>query len=270
MKTNVYSLDGKILKQASLPAFFSTPYRDDLIKRAVLSEESKEYQPKGAYRWAGLNTSAKYRGRKEMFGAIKNKGIPHLPHEVLPKGQYGKVKRVPHAVKGRRAHPPKPQKIIIEEMNKREYLLALWSALAATTDKEIVSARCGNGVVSSQLPVPFVVDNSFEKLSRTKTVLDVFDSLKLSFLVEKSREKRKSVSGVRCRSVRTKTPKGALFVVGDDCSALKAGRNIPGVDMVKASQLKVKLLAPGTHAGRVTVYTENALAKIEELYSKVN
>lgn len=262
MKANVYSLDGKILKQAELPALFSTPHRDDLIKRAVLSEESKTYQPKGSYRWAGLNTSAKYRGRKEMFGAVKNKGIPHLPHEVLPKGQLGKVKRVPHSVKGRRAHPPKTSEIIIEEMNQREYLLALWSAIGSTTDKALVSKRCGFDVSA-----PYVLDNSFEKLVKTKNVLDVFNSLKLSSLVEKSKNKRKAISGVRHRSVRTKAPRGPLVVVGDGCTALKAGRNIPGVSVVKASELKVRLLAPGTHAGRLTLYTENALAKINELYS---
>lgn len=264
IKTNIYSIDGKVLKQVSLPEFFSTPHRDDLIKRAVLSEESREYQPKGSYRWAGLNTSAKYRGRKEQFGAVKNKGIPHLPHEVLPKGQLGKVKRVPHAVKGRRAHPPKTSEILVEEMNNKEYLLALWSALGSTTDKELVSKRMNFSVPAA----PFVVENSFEKLDKTKNVLSVIESLRLSSSVEKSKEKRKPVSGVRHRSVRTKTPKGPLFVVGDGCNALKAGRNIPGVDVVKASDLKVKLLAPGTHAGRLTIYTENALAKINELYAK--
>jgi large subunit ribosomal protein L4e len=263
MKANVYSLDGKAGKAIELPALFSTPHRDDLIKRAVLSEESRGYQPKGSYRWAGLNTSAKYRGRKEMYGAVKNKGIPHLPHEVQPKGQFGKVKRVPHAVKGRRAHPPKVSEIIIEEINHKEYRLALWSALASSVDKVLVSKRMGGDYAA-----PYVVDNAFEKLDKTKSVLDVISALKLEALVTKSKNKSKAVSGVRHRSVRSKTPKGALFVVGDECKALKAGRNIPGVDVVKASDLKVKLLAPGTHAGRLTVYTEGAVAKIGELYGK--
>src|SRR3989338_4121824 len=159
MKANLYSLDGKILKEISLPQFFSEAVRDDLIKRAVLSDESREYQPKGAYRWAGLETSAKYRGRKEMYGAVKNKGIPHLPHEVQPKGQFGKVKRVPHAVKGRRAHPPKPETKLIEEVNKKEYKKALMSALAATAQKSVVTARYKKLSLASY---PFVLDNSFE------------------------------------------------------------------------------------------------------------
>jgi large subunit ribosomal protein L4e len=264
MKANVFSLDGKTSKEVELPKAFSYEYREDLIKRAVLSEESKMYQPKGAYRLAGLETSAKYRGRKEQFGAVKNKGIPHLPHEVLPKGQLGKVKRVPHSVKGRRAHPPKPQKNLVERMNEKEYVLAMCSALSSTANKMLVSKRSGMDVLSA----PFVVDNSFEKLNKTKKVIELLNSLKLASLIEKSKEKRKAVSGVRHRSVRTKTPKGALFVVGDDCIALKAGRNIPGVDVVKAKDLKVRHLAPGTHAGRIAIYTESALAKINELYKR--
>jgi large subunit ribosomal protein L4e len=231
----------------------------------VLSEESREYQPKGSYRWAGLNTSAKYRGRKEMFGAVKNKGIPHLPHEVLPKGQLGKVKRVPHAVKGRRAHPPKAQKKIIEEINKKEYRLALRSALACTTDKAMVEKR-HNAVFEA---VPFVLENSFEKIAKTKEMLKFLDLLKLMSLLDKSKNRRKAVSGVRHRSTRTKTPRGALIVVGEECGALKSARNIPGVNVVKASDLKVKLLAPGTHAGRIVLYTESAIKKIDELYSGV-
>src|SRR3989338_2177503 len=141
MKAEIYSLDGKHVRDVQLPAQFQYPYRDDLIKRAVLSEESRTFQPKGSYPLAGLETSARYKGRKEDFGAVKNKGIPHLPHEVLPGGQLGKVKRVPHAVKGRRAHPPKPEKKLVELINKKEYLKALASALAASAAVAIVSQR---------------------------------------------------------------------------------------------------------------------------------
>lgn len=230
MKTNIYSLDGKVLKELSLPHLFSEPVRDDLIKRAVLSDESKTYQPKGAYRWAGLETSAKYRGRKEMFGAVKNKGIPHLPHEVLPGGQLGKVKRVPHSVKGRRAHPPKPEKILVEEMNKREYLKALKSALAASSSR-------------------IILDNSFESLKKTREVVAVFDSLKLSASI--SHAKRNGA-------------KGPLVVFASSVPALKAARNISGVDAVTTSELKVRHLAPGCKAGRTTIFTENSLDALEK------
>jgi len=243
MKATVYSIDGKVLKQIDLPAIFDSPGRDDLIKRAVLSEESRLYQPKGSYKFAGLETSARYRGRKEDYGAVKNKGIAHLPHEVLPKGQLGKVKRVPQAVKGRRAHPPKPEKILIERINKKEYARALIAALAMTADRAVVVSRCHSDIGVS---LPVVLDNSFEKLAKTKDVAAVLAALKLDRFVERSKK------------YGTLSP----LVVVKEGSVLKAARNIPGVDAVSAEELKVRHLAPGTHAGRITLFSENAIVML--------
>lgn len=244
MKIDVYSLDGKVAKHALLPAAFATPVRADLIKRAVLSEESRLYQPKGAYRWAGLETSARYKGRKEDFGAVKNKGIPHLPHEVLPGGQLGKVKRVPHAFKGRRAHPPKPSKILIEKMNRKEYAKALASALAAVAQTSLVSARHKIEVPHA----PFIIEDSIENLHKTKDVLQLISHLRLLSVLERS---------------KSRGSKSILFVVSDS-SKLRGARNLPGADVVSVSGLQVRHLAPGTLPGRLTVFSEKALHAIKE------
>jgi len=248
MKATVYSIEGKVLKQIDLPRAFEAKAREDLIKRAVLSEESKLYQPKGSFKFAGLETSARYRGRKEDFGAVKNKGIPHLPHEVLPKGQLGKVKRVPHSVKGRRAHPPKPEKIIVERMNKKEYRKALIAALAMSADRSIVAARCHEDIGVS---IPIVLEDAFEKLSKTRDVAAVFESLKLGRFLDKARK------------TGTKSP---LLVVRGG-TILKAARNLPGVDVVTAEKLQVRHLAPGTHAGRITLFSESAIGELGERLS---
>jgi len=247
MKATVYSIEGKALRQIDLPHVFESPHRDDLVKRAVLSEESKLYQPKGNYKFAGLETSARYRGRKEDFGTVKNKGIPHLPHEVLPKGQLGKVKRVPHAVKGRRAHPPKPQKIIVEFMNKKEYLRALASALSFSADRAAVCARSHSDIGVS---LPIIMDNSFEKLVKTKDVEKVFEALNLGKLLDKSAK-----TGV----------KSALIVVAQG-SVLKAAANLPGIEVVTAKELEVRHLAPGTHPGRLTLFSENAIPELAKRF----
>lgn len=245
MKATVYSVDGKALKQIDLPKVFGYSHRQDLVKRAVLSEETMEYQPKGSYRFAGLETSARYRGRKEDFGAVKNKGIPHLPHEVLPKGQLGKVKRVPHAVKGRRAHPPKSQTNYVEMINKKEHVRALASALAFCADRETVCSREHDEIGVS---LPIVLEDGFEKLLKTADVAKVFASLNLMKFVEASRK-----NGTR----------SALIVVSDKAGT-KAGANLAGVDVVRVKDLKVRHLAPGTHPGRLTLFSEGALKDIEK------
>jgi large subunit ribosomal protein L4e len=83
--------------------------------------------------------------------------------------------------------------------------------------------------------------------------------------LERARGSRKSRSGTRSRKAGTRTAKSLLLVVGGG-HILKSGRNIPGVDVVQAEKLRVKDLAPGTHPGRLTLYTENALKKISEVY----
>ncbi len=249
MKATVYSIEGKALKEIDLPSQFEAEMRDDLVKRAVLSEESRIYQPQGNYVWAGLETSARYRGRKEDYGAVKNKGIPHLPHEVQPKGQYGKVKRVPHAVKGRRAHPPKVEKKIIERINKKEYMRALESALAFVADKKVVCGRANSEVAS----VPIIMDNSFEKFKKAKEIVKVLELLHLMKFVEKSKRNG------------TKAP---LVVVSRDSDVLNAAANLSGVDVVTAQTLQVRHLAPGTHPGRLTLFTEGALGEINARFTE--
>ena len=245
MKASIYSLEGKVMKDIELPKVFDSQPRADLVKRAVLSDETKLRQPKGNYRFAGFETSARYRGRKEDYGAVKNKGIPHLPHEVRPKGQFGKVKRVPLAVKGHRAHPPKPEKKIIEEMNKKEYAKALQSALAMTAAREIVSKRTKSKVTVS---LPIIVEGKFEDLTKAKEAAAVFSSLNLGEYIE------------NCKCNGTKGP---LVVVSKPS---KAAENLPGVDVITVEQLKVRHLAPGTHAGRLTIYTERAIEKIAQAF----
>lgn len=247
MKATIYSVEGKALKQIDLPAVFESPRRDDLVKRAVLSEESEGYQPQGSYKYAGLETSARYRGRKDDFGTVKNKGIPHVPHEVLPNGQIGKVKRIPYSVKGRRAHPPKTSKKIVEYINKKEHAKALASALAFSADRQTVCARMNAEI---GLALPIVLEQGFEKLAKTKDVAKLFDALNLTAYLKKAK--------------RNGT-KSALIVVSDSGSA-KAGMNLPGVDVVRAKDLKVKDLAPGTHPGRLTLYCESALPQIAKRF----
>lgn len=41
-----------------------------------------------------------------------------------------------------------------------------------------------------------------------------------------------------------------------------------GVDVIEAKNLNVQLLAPGTDAGRLTVWSESALKIMDQFYSK--
>ncbi len=259
----IYSSDGKKMSDIQLPAVFSEPLRVDLIKRASISDQTKQYQPKGNDVWAGMKTSAKYRGRKDDYGSLKNQGGAMLPREVQPKGKHGKVRRIPSSVKGRRAHPPKAEKIIVEQINKKEYQKALHSAISATADTKLVIARGHR--VSEKMQFPIILDNSAISIQKTSEAKKMFETIGLSDDMKRACNAKRR-SGVGSRRPKMKYPRSALLVVSDvqKSNLAKATRNLAGFDVVSASKLRVIDLAPGTFAGRLTAYTKDALEQISK------
>jgi large subunit ribosomal protein L4e len=63
------------------------------------------------------------------------------------------------------------------------------------------------------------------------------------------------------RGRRFKQRKSLLIVTAGN--PLRAARNLSGVDVVTVDQLNVEHLAPGMLAGRLTVWTESALVRLE-------
>jgi large subunit ribosomal protein L4e len=66
------------------------------------------------------------------------------------------------------------------------------------------------------------------------------------------------------RGRKMKTPKSLLIVVGEDKGIISAARNLPGVDVVEVQGLNAELLAPGTHAGRLVVWSMSAIERLEQ------
>jgi ribosomal protein L4 len=63
---------------------------------------------------------------------------------------------------------------------------------------------------------------------------------------------------------------GTGFVVGEDKGVINAGRNIPGVDVCTAKAITVSKLAPGGVPGRITLWSESALKKIDSEVQKLS
>ncbi len=57
-----------------------------------------------------------------------------------------------------------------------------------------------------------------------------------------------------------------MLVVSKNNGILKAAKNIAGIDVCDVSNINVELLAPGTQAGRLTVFDESSIKKLGELY----
>ncbi len=262
MKAQVLSIAGEKVEEVDIPPQFNVEVREDLIVRAVRSELSKTYQPKSPYRWAGMETSADYIGNKDAYRTMKNRGHAMLPHEKLPKGRYGRVRRIPFAVTGRRAHPPKVEKVVEEKINKKEYAKALWSGLAATISKHAVKDRTG-----AEYNVPYIIVDDLESISKTKDVIKLLQNLNLLDDVKKSVASKKRITGVRRKRLGRayRVRKSVLFIVSKDCNILKSASSIPGVDVVEVGKIKVRDIAPGGKAGRLVVWSKSAFIKMGEL-----
>ena len=245
--TKVYSKDGEDSGETELPGVFDTTYRSDLIRRAFHASQANEKQPYGADEYAGLRTSAESRG--------SGQGIAHI---ARIKGG-NRAARAPQAVGGRPAHPPKAEKKVGEGINVKERKKAIRSAVAATTDPELVAER---GHEFGEVELPVVVDSGFEDLVKTREVVEALEEIGIHRDVERADEGRSIRSGRgKTRGRKYKQPRSVLFVATEE---LKAARNLAGVDVVRATDLGVKHLAPGGNPGRLTVWTESALEVLEE------
>lgn len=261
----IISINGEVAKEIQLPEVFNEEFRPDLIQRAFLAKKSSKYQPKGVDPEAGFRTTAEYVGRRGGGRVTICRGISRLPRIKIGKYGWGEVRRVPQARKGHAAHAPTSEKILKENINKKENKKAIRSAIAATANKEIVLKRY-KSIKNLNLELPIIIENSLEDLKKAKDLEKIFEKLGLTPLLERSR-KRKIVGGkAKMRGRKYKEKKGALIVVSKKCDALKTARNLPGVDVCLAKDLNCVLLAPGGHPGRITIYTEGALDEIERVF----
>nr|WP_319376846.1 50S ribosomal protein L4 [uncultured Methanoregula sp.] len=246
MKAQVKSLDGGVTKSIDLPEMFSEEYRPDLIKKAVMALQSTRRQPHGSYPFAGICSSA--------VGWGSGRGSSHVPR--LKNGS--RAAKVPQAKGGREAHPPKVEKVLIKEINQKEKQKAFRSAVAASVNEELIKGR-GHLYEGA---VPVILEDKFEAISLTKDVITALTTAGVYNDIERAKESKKVRAGRgKMRGRRFKQRKSLLIVTAE--KPLLAARNLSGVDVVTVDQLNVEHLAPGMQAGRLTVWTESALVRLE-------
>jgi large subunit ribosomal protein L4e len=257
-KIKVYSLEGEVVEEIELPEIFMEVFRPDLIKRAVISSQTARIQAWGTDPKAGKRTTAK------SFGSGRGAAmVPRVKGSRHPAGS--KAAFIPQATGGRKAHPPKTERIIHEKINRKERRLAIRSAVAATANREMVENR-GHRIANID-QIPFVVGDELEAIKRTKDTREIFEKLGLMDDVTRAKTGRTIRAGRgKMRGRKYKTPKGPLVVVGEDKGISLGARNHAGVDVVVVNNLNAELLAPGTHPGRLTIYTKSAVEKLGELF----
>ena len=110
--------------------------------------------------------------------------------------------------------------------------------------------------------VPIIIENKFEDLSKTKDILLVMKNIGLNMELErlKTRKVRPGKGKNRGRKYRIK--KGPLIVLSNKCKLEKAASNLQGIDIINIKNLNAELLAPGTNAGRLVIWTQNSIERL--------
>ena len=261
----VYDIDVELGKKVSLPDSFSSEIRSDLVKLAVASARANRRQAYGSNPHVGK--------RKPMSGMKhsvewwgKGRGVSRIMRRT---GQRRGAQN-PHTLGGRRAHGPKVEKDWSRKLNRNERRLARNSALAATTNIEMVSGR-GHRFAEEISSLPIVLGDysengekidieAFNLNGGTRKVNAIFEALGLGDDLRRARDGRKIRAGKATMRGRVhKTPKSVLLVVASKDGLAKAARNLPGVDVVAAKDLSAEHLAPGGDLGRLTVFTKAAV-----------
>lgn len=260
LRVPVINLEGEKVKEIDLPEIFSLPYRADIVNRVFWAVFTHKLQPKGVDPEAGERTSAESWGVGHGVARVARVKGSNYPRA-------GQAAGIAGVVKGRQAHPPRAEKVIKKKVNKKERRLAIAVAIAATAMPEIVKQR-GHRLPDG-LTLPVVVVDEIERIKKTKELMEFLKKLKLEEELERvsSRSLRSGTS--RRRGRKKKIGKGPLIVVSKDEGIVKAGRNIPGVDVVRVDKLNILDLAPGGHGGRLTIWSESAINKIPQTIKEV-
>jgi len=246
---NIYGLDGAVIETIGLPPVFSTPFRPDLIRRAVVAAQANRRQRYGPATTSGMRHAVSTWG--------KGRGVARV--QRIKAGR--KAAQSPNNVGGRRAHPPRPEHHFTKMINVKERRLATASALAATAVQSTVKAR--GHLFKEDLTLPVVVVDAVEELNRTKDIYNALGSLGLDMDLKRASEGKHIRAGRgKMRGRRFRQPKSILIVASEGSALLSGARNLPGVNTISPKNLNTELLAPGGDPGRLVLFSKKAFTAL--------
>jgi len=262
MKVPVYDLKGKAKVPITVAKAFKTPVRKDLIERAFLAERSCERQPYGSDPLAGHRTSAHYHGKRHYRYTMMNREMARMKR-IHNQGFLAYTARfVPQAIKGRRAHPPKVEKVWKTKINKKERARAILSAISASANTDIVAER--GHVLADVKHTPLVIDDGIESVSKTNELAKTLLLFGLEKEMERVKEKKVKAGKAKRRGRKNKRKTGPLLIIKEDRGVGKAVSNIPGFETATLKELSLTLLAPGGQPGRLCIWSKSAVEEFDK------
>jgi large subunit ribosomal protein L4e len=244
-----------------LPVQFQERVRPDIIKRADLSIKSKKRQSYGADPRAGLKHVTRLIKRNNAFRTQKGRGFSRTPKKaMLSRGSQFMWEggEAPNTRGGRRAHAPTAEKDFSENINDNERRKAIRSAIAASADADEVQK---NHHYEGDVPL---VESDLESFERTSELKEHLEDLGLEEELERCGVRKVRAGRGTSRGRKYRTRQGPLLVVAEDDGIFDAASNIPGVEVSLVENLNAELLSHGGRPGRLCVYSESALEKLDE------
>lgn len=263
MKIPIYDTKKTEVAKKDMPLCFQGFVRSDVVKKAVLAIRANNRQAYGADPEAGMKQISRVSRRRRDYQTSYGHGISRVPRKVLNRRGtrfYWVGAIAAGTVGGKAAHPPKAEKNWTQKINKKENRLAIKAALAATMHKDLVIEQ------GHVLPehYPFLVETKIEEMAKTQDVLAVLLKLGFGAELERASAKKLRAGRARLRGRKYKKAKGPLIVVSGKCKLQKAAENIPGVEVVSVKNLNALILAPSAKPGRLALFTDAAIEKINK------
>lgn len=258
MESKIFDLSGKEIDKVELPPVFNLPYRPEVIKRAFVNMDTHHHQKQGRYPAAGEIVSAESRNTGlgiARLARAKGEGFSRA----------GQAAGVGGVRKGRLTHPPESWKVIYKKINKKERMLALYSAISCTTQGELIAKR--GHIIEGISSFPIIVSNDLEEINKTKSLLRLLEAVGLGKDIQRVERAVKKRSGKAKRRGRpSRIGKSVLIVVGkDECELLKLDNSLPGVSIKSVKNLSILDLAPGARPIRLTLFSKASLDALSDL-----
>jgi large subunit ribosomal protein L4e len=250
----ILDLDGSNQNTIDLPTVFKTPYRPEVIQKVYNNLNSYSFQKQGRYPAAGQMVSAESRNTGlgiARLARAKGEGFPRA-------GQAAGVAGVRH---GRLAHPPVSWKNIYKKVNKKEKLLALCSAIAATANADLIRKR--GHFLSNSIQLPIVVSNEIESVTKSKDLEKII--IKLGFEDDLKRTYARRIKSVHKNSTNRRSALSVLIIVSNDANIGRLNNSLPGIAVKTVKSVSVLDLAPGSKPARLTIFSENAIKELNTL-----
>ena len=259
-KISVLSVEGKQIKEISMPEFFSEKIREDIVQKCLEARKSK--QPYAPFYLAGLQASAsgQLKHARRKWKTAYGKGISRIPRKIMWRRgtQFLWIGATISGTRGgRKAHPPKIKSMLNKrKINKKELKIAFLSAIAATANEQSIKKRYSS-IGDEKFNAPFVIESKIAGLKTKEFIGAIKKILGNLFAIALQKKTIRAGKG-KLRGRKYRRSAGMLLVIGNDENV-----RLSGIDIKKARELSIEDLAEG-RLGRLSVYTEKAIVDLEK------